>query len=703
VDSINDIEVIVMLSVLTHWPYLIGQKKRICSDEDEDQDTKEEKQVHKQTQPALLIAEEYHWDTLVSGEPLLKIKTTGIKAAALCLQGGRHLVQLNVTAPICFHLEMWSQNDFVFQEQDEVLHELTKESLRYRTHAMTVLTTVATVVSMFDDIDGFREAFYGQGLGHRGRDISAYHCTILYSSLVDTLDACLGDLLTHDLAFAWKAFMQEGLRVFLQGLEKGIPKSASEVDQLQFRDLNFIGKKRKKRPVPDNWIDREPTDEEQRAAVKIQACFRGYWQYKLWMTVKQDSPQHAKACGLLEDCLEIVTAHAELVAMTLFQNMFRKDPRLLQKFPFKHDEWSRCCFEDHTGNYKEQPANCTFLMFRETFFVQDHGLLVVPHLYASVPVYSLRVMDNDTGEEVPKVFQRVSPHVYLKNKRGYTFVAEGRSGDKPIPEGKCHLRLIGSESELLRPRHKGKVNCEFYTRELKEYYLPNRDYEFVRYEVKVSQDMVVTVRLTTSKESAYIKLQILDVIDGDEQELISARGKGHAVIPAFVLLTDGVRSESSTSCFSWSQECPLDEDEDEDDKADKVTRTEAVDMQSRAQSGDSRMDIQSGIWNTESADIRSRAQSGTQLGAWLEENRDCVKSAQLRLRPAHLSPLPITHKLSLPTLSVSDCGDIEKTNEAMETSDKGSETTETTSDCGTKESNPSPQQFTVYAGYTINP
>jgi hypothetical protein len=126
VDSINDIEVIVMLSVLTHWPYLIGQKKRICSDEDEDQDTKEEKQVHKQTQPALLIAEEYHWDTLVSGEPLLKIKTTGIKAAALCLQGGRHLVQLNVTAPICFHLEMWSQNDFVFQEQDEVLHELTK-------------------------------------------------------------------------------------------------------------------------------------------------------------------------------------------------------------------------------------------------------------------------------------------------------------------------------------------------------------------------------------------------------------------------------------------------------------------------------------------------------------------------------------------------------------------------------------------------
>ena len=93
-DSTSDIEVVLMLSVMTHWPYSVVQKKRICPDAlnfDEDQETKElqlEEQVQKHTQPALLIAEEYHWDTLVSGQPLLKIKTTGIKAAALCLPAG---------------------------------------------------------------------------------------------------------------------------------------------------------------------------------------------------------------------------------------------------------------------------------------------------------------------------------------------------------------------------------------------------------------------------------------------------------------------------------------------------------------------------------------------------------------------------------------------------------------------------------------
>ena len=44
--------------------------------------------------------------------------------------------------------------------------------------------------------------------------------------------ACLGDLLTNELAVAWKAFMQEGLRVFLQGLEKGIPKCMRHMYQL---------------------------------------------------------------------------------------------------------------------------------------------------------------------------------------------------------------------------------------------------------------------------------------------------------------------------------------------------------------------------------------------------------------------------------------------------------------------------------------
>ena len=198
------------------------------------------------------------------------------------------------------------------------------------------------------------------------------------------------------------------------------------------------------------------------------------------LNISLGSPEHKKAFETMERSFEIITQESETVALKLFSIMFRKDPQLLTKFPFKDDEWSRACFKDHTGHYKEQPPNSMFLMFRETFYVEDHAVLIVPHLYTSVSTCSLRVFNNDTGEEIPRVFQRVSPHIYLPNRHGYTFVAEGRSGDEPIAEGKCRLRLIGSEESLLIPKSKGTVNCEFYTKLLKEYYLPNKQYQFFR-------------------------------------------------------------------------------------------------------------------------------------------------------------------------------------------------------------------------------
>lgn len=53
--------------------------------------------------------------------------------------------------------------------------------------------------------------------------------------------------------------------------------------------------------------------------------------------------------------------------------------------------------------------------FREVFYVQE-PMLVVPKLYVSIPTCMLRVIDNDTGEEIPRVFQRVAPFEYKRNK-----------------------------------------------------------------------------------------------------------------------------------------------------------------------------------------------------------------------------------------------------------------------------------------------
>ena len=46
----------------------------------------------------------------------------------------------------------------------------------------------------------------------------------------------------------------------------------------------------------------------------------------------------------------------------------------------------------------------------------DEPVLMVPKLYVNFPTCLLRVVDNDTGEELSRVFQRVAPSLIKRNK-----------------------------------------------------------------------------------------------------------------------------------------------------------------------------------------------------------------------------------------------------------------------------------------------
>jgi hypothetical protein len=50
----------------------------------------------------------------------------------------------------------------------------------------------------------------------------------------------------------------------------------------------------------------------------------------------------------------------------------------------------------------------------------NEEILSLPKMYSSIPTCFLRVINNDTFEEIPKVFQRVAPYNFTKNKVGRT-------------------------------------------------------------------------------------------------------------------------------------------------------------------------------------------------------------------------------------------------------------------------------------------
>ena len=77
-------------------------------------------------QPGLLVAEPHSWKSLVTGQPLLRLRTTATRAAVLSLPEGRHVLKFHMQAPLGYHVHMVSSVNFVFAEEETVMKELKK-------------------------------------------------------------------------------------------------------------------------------------------------------------------------------------------------------------------------------------------------------------------------------------------------------------------------------------------------------------------------------------------------------------------------------------------------------------------------------------------------------------------------------------------------------------------------------------------------
>ena len=98
----------------------------------------------------------------------------------------------------------------------------------------------------------------------------------------------------------------------------------------------------------------------------------------------------------------------------------------------------------------------------------------------------LRVIDNDTMTEMPRVFQSTIPRVYQPNKKGYTLQAEvwlarvGGSTAEELEDKKWKLRIVTSnrdEPPMMEgsSEEDGLLEETLHKEEMIDYCLPDRE------------------------------------------------------------------------------------------------------------------------------------------------------------------------------------------------------------------------------------
>ncbi|XP_069788343.1 androglobin isoform X3 [Narcine bancroftii] len=502
IDDVKPIEILVTFSALVRWADISCEKS--CSKENEKDHQKEASNL----QSGVLLVEPYSWKSFVLRPPVLYMKTLATKSAVLELPSGRHVLRFTATSLLGYNINLSGTVPFIFGDEDLVLSNLSKESQRFTQQAVIIMKAIGRLLHSFGNDQEFRKASMELEFSHfpvrfKNRKMSDKQNKAFNDAFYATLQYALHAPLSPEENLAFRALL--------------LDVSSKEVVR-----------KSKPHPVPEQWKGRTPTTEENMAATKLQAWWRSLHIQDIFRASKRGTEENEYVREIVDQLHLVLDSNMEQNGLFLLRYLFNENPKLAELYPFYEDEWSRTIFTDYTISYSDQTPYSWFVLFREVFHMPE-DMLIVAKVYTVLPACVLHVINNDTEEEIPRVFQKVTPHIYTKNKSGYTFMAEAHTGSLTVPAGKWKMRLIGSKYPL--PTLSSEtVNSNFTMKEIKSYYIPNDKNLLFRFQVNVNATHLTTIHVQTSKSDVYIKLQILD----QEKEVAKTAGKGHVVIPSFM-------------------------------------------------------------------------------------------------------------------------------------------------------------------------
>ncbi|CAF1130028.1 unnamed protein product [Rotaria sp. Silwood1] len=553
-------------------------------------------------QPTSLIAEIYSWKSLSMGQPILRLHTTTIKASFLTLPPGRHVLKFSVTCPLACHLQIMSDtNDFLFGDEDQLLSKIVSvpEDAEFIARAEELFLAFDDAIQNFNNLDQqdvkLNELFrlyceYTSPLSN----LTVQTCwnafnQALYSTL-RTICNGSGQPLSAETQFAWRCFTNDLTTPDIMGVyeagrpstsgasrnsaragnapgaggtgaattgaaatgkkggggkDKGSDDKAATKQQSQL-STSLSTAELQEESIPD-WLNHDLTSNEIECIINIQKVARGFLQRRILLARTPGTEKNLLTQRALQSTMAILKADVTKSALLLFRNLMISKPQLIQCFQFRNDDWNMVSYRDYLGQYSEQPANTWFTLFREIFYVIEEGFISGKFL-AHVQNSLLRVINNDTYEEMTLIFNRLAPSIFTKNKLGYTFFAEGISLDQPITSGRFRLRLLTSYTHLPEPRV-DQITSSFITKEIKDYYVPNKQQTICRYRVTIADDVnqtgrnfhLASIQFSTSKSDVLIRLTVLN----NNDEVVSVEGKGSVVLPAFLFMRDVTNVASS--------------------------------------------------------------------------------------------------------------------------------------------------------------
>uniref|UniRef100_A0A2K6FHJ7 Androglobin n=1 Tax=Propithecus coquereli TaxID=379532 RepID=A0A2K6FHJ7_PROCO len=472
VDSLKPIELLVCFSALVRW----GEYGALTKDSPP-------------IEPGLLTVETISWKSLKPRNLVLKIHTYATKATMVRLPVGRHMLLFTAYSPVGHSIQICSMVNFAIGDEDVVLPYFEPESYRFTEQSLLILKAVGNVIANFKDKGKLAAALKDLQRAHyplplHNKELTVQHFRVFHISLWRLMKKVQSTKPFPNFKFAFRAMVLD---------MELLDSSLEEVSLAEWVDVKYS--------IPTS--DKEYSPEEVAAAIKIQAMWRGTYVRLLMKARLPDTKENISVADTLQKVWAILEPNLEQYSLSLLRLMFKSKCKSMESYPCYQDEETKIAFADYTVTYQDQPPNTWFIVFRETFLVPQ-DMILLPKVYTTLPVCMLHVVNNDTMEQVPKVFQKVVPYLYTKNKKGYTFVAEVFTGDTYAVASRWKLRLIGSYTPL--PCLSRDSPCNTFTiKEIRDHYIPNDKKILFRYKYMTKGKIPLANSINKGKFQMYWK------------------------------------------------------------------------------------------------------------------------------------------------------------------------------------------------------
>ncbi|CAF4085833.1 unnamed protein product [Rotaria sp. Silwood2] len=597
----KNIQLIISLTCLSRWydtllPEFIGLNEKsfrniniytekTLTDGNPTRNTVSQKEIVPQV--GSLIAELYSWKSLTMGQPILRLHTTATKAALLTLSPGRHVLKLTNTCPFACNVQILSDtNDFMLADEDQLLNKIATVP----EDADFILRAEELFLALDDSIQNFH--LIGQQ-ENKLIDLFSLYCEHAPKTLDLTIQTCLntfnqalystlrtilaasGSGISVDTQFAWRCFTNDlstpdilaaydAKRPIVRSLSRHSARTAgssSAIIGTPSTSKKGIGAREKNNDDRSSLkqqfsstnssstsdIQEEPLSDllshvfsvnELESIINIQKSIRGFLQRRIALARTSGTEKNLFIQQILQSSMSLLKADQNKSTLLLFKNFISIKPELIQSFTFRNDDWNMVTYRDYNGIYQEQPANKWFVLFREIIYINEESLIAAKFL-SHLPNTLLRVVNNDTYDEMSLVFNRLRPGIFAKNKNGYTFFAEGMSLDQSIPSDRFRLRLTTSYAQLPEIRT-DPIISSFITKEISDYYIPNKEQIICRYRIITSDNInqaglnyhLASIHFSTSKSDVLMRLTVFD----NDEEIVSVEGKGCLILPAVLFM-----------------------------------------------------------------------------------------------------------------------------------------------------------------------